>query len=178
MNETNDKTVERVDMGKIFLEPDGSLYFVKRTQTFKFIMLNANGEEVFSKNPIKTETTRVTPESLGYTKKAEWTVYVYKEMKDELEDIKVFYEMPLIFEIPNEARYKTAYFRKARSGRVFLMWFNSGTCSEISINDPEFTKRGKAKKLPENTILQKGSPIFTLSANGELERRLSENEIW
>jgi len=178
MSETNDKTNSFINFGKVFEEKDGSIYFLKTTETFKFLMVNQNGEDIYAKTPMKTEQTHVTPEQLGYTKKAEWTVFVYKEVKDELEDIKVFYELPLIFEIPSEQRYKTAYFKKAKSGRVFLMWFNSGTCSEISINDLEFTKRGRAKKLPENTIIQKGSPIFTLNASGELERRLQENEIW
>jgi hypothetical protein len=178
MSETNDKTNSFINFGKVFLEPDGSLYFVKTTETYKFITLNSNGEEVFSKNPTKTETTHVTPESLGYTKKAEWMIYVYKEVKDELEDKKVYYSMLLTFEIPEEKRYKTAYFKKAKSGRVFLMWFDSGCTSEVSINDPEFTKRSKAVRLKEDTILQRTAPVFTLSANGELERRLDSEAVW
>lgn len=173
-----DKTVEFTNFGRVYEEKDGSLYFIKTTETFKFLLINGNGEEVYSKTPSKTEKTHVTPESLGYTKKETWMIYVYKTERDELEDKTVFYELPLTFEIPEEKRYKTAYFKKAKSGRVFLAWFDSGTTSEISINDTEFTKRGKSKRLPEDTIIQKNAPIFTLSASGELERRLSENEVW
>lgn len=178
MSETSDKVVSFINMGKVFLDEKGELFFVKTTETFKFLLINSNGESVFSKTPTKTEETHVKPETLGYTKKATYEIFVFKTEKDELEDKTVYYSMVLTFEVPNEQRYKTAFFRKAKSGRVFLTWFDSGTSSEVSINDKEFTSRGKAERLPEDTILKRGSPIFTLNGNGELERRLQENEVW
>jgi hypothetical protein len=165
-------------MGKVFLDENGAIYFIKEVKTFKFITVNPNGESIYNKTAIKTEEKRITPEQLGYTKSAKWDIYVYKTEHEELEDKTVYYSMTLNFAIPEEKRYKTAYFKTTQSGRVFLTWFESGTCSEVSINDPEFCTRSKAKRLSEDTILQRGSPIFTLSAEGILERRLQENEIY
>lgn len=175
---TQDKTVERVDMGKIFLEPNGSLYFLKTVETYQFITITPNGDSIYSKTPIKIEKTHITPEQMNFTKKASWDIYVYKTVHEDLEDRTDYYSMTLTFEIPEEKRYKTAYFYKVKNGRVFLKWFDSGTSSEVSINDSEFCKRGKAKRLPENTIIQKNAPIFTLSSSGELERRLDSENVW
>jgi len=176
---TNDKTVSRVDTGKVFLEQDGSIYFLKTVETYQFLMVNPNnGENIYSKTPMKTEQTHITPEMLKFSKRETWDIFVYKTNNDELESRTEYYSMTLTFTVPSEKRYFSAFLKKVKSGRVFLTWFDSGTCSEISINDGEFTSRGKARKLAPDTILQKGSPIFTLSASGELERRLSENDIW
>lgn len=172
-----DKKVSYVDMGKVFEEQDGSLYFIKTTETFKFLLMNQNGENIYSKTAeIKTE--HVTPEQLGFSKRENMEIFVYKTEHEDLEDKTVYYSMTLEFSIPNEARYKTAYFKKTKDGRVFLKWFDSSCCSEVSINDPEFTKRGKARKLPNDTILKRDAPIFTLSASGELERRLDSEKVW
>jgi hypothetical protein len=173
-----DKTIERVDTGKVYLEQDGSVYFLKTIQTYQFLMVNQNGDNIYSKTATETQTEHVTPEQLGFTKKASWEIYVYKTEHEELEDKTVYYSMTLYFEIPLETRYRTAYFKIAKSGRVFLKWFDSSSCSEVSINDPEFCKRGKAKRLPEDTILQRNAPVFTLSSSGELERRLDSEAVW
>lgn len=174
MSETPNKISSFVNMGKVFVNEKNELYFIKTTETFQFKGLNADKDEVYGKDAIKTERTHVTPEQLGFTKKATYEIYVYKIEHDDLEEKTVYYSMLLNFEIPNEQRYKTAYFKTAKSGRVSLMWLDSGTCSEVSVNDSEFCKRSKAKRLSEDTILKRGSPIFTLNGNGELERRLEE----
>jgi hypothetical protein len=178
MSTQQDKTISHIDSNKVFIEKDGSLYLIKRIQTFKFLMVNQNGDSVYEKTPFKTETLHVTPESLGYSKHESWDIYVYKVDHSNLEDKTEFYSMTLNFQVPDEKLYKTAYFKKVKSGRVFLMWFNSGTCSEVSINDNEFCKREKARKLPEDTLIQKNAPIFTLSSSGELERRLDSDAVW
>lgn len=176
-NETNDSTISRVDFNRVYIEQDGSLYFIKTTKTYKFLLINQDGRSIYGTTPIKTEQSHVTPESLGYTKKATWDILVYKTVEGEgLEKETIFYSMTLNFEVPNEARYRTAFFKKTRSGRVFLKWFDSSCCSEVSINDEEFCKRGKAKRLPEDTIIQRNAPIFTLSSSGELERRIEAND--
>jgi len=178
MNETKDKTITRIDTNKVFVDEKNELYFLKTVETYQFLMLNQNGESVHSKTPQKTETTHVTPEMLGFSKRESWDIFVYKTNHSELEDTTEYYSMTLTFEVPNEARYKTAYFKKVHSGRVFLKWFDSGCSSEVSINDPEFTKRGKARKLPPDTILKRDAPVFTLSSSGELERRLDSEAVW
>jgi hypothetical protein len=55
--------------------------------------------------------------------------------------------------------------------------FEAGICSEVSINS-ELVTRGKAVKLPENSLVPKNAPIFRLSASGELEREIQESSIW
>lgn len=167
-----------VDMGRVYETEKGELYFIKTIETRKFIRISDSGEPVFERMPSDKKTEHITPTELGFSKKETWTVYVYKTENDELEEKTVYYELPLNFEIPQEAKYKTAYFKKAKSGRIFLTWFNSGTCSECSVNDGEFVKRGKAKRLEPDTIIKRGAPIFTLSASGELERRLDSSLIW
>lgn len=178
MSETQDKTVARVNMGRVYEEKNGSLFFVKTTKTFKFLLINPNGEAVYSKTPISTKTEHVTPEQLEFKKKESWEIYVYKVEHEDLEEKTVYYDMTLTFQVPNEARYKTAYFKKAKSGRVFLIFFDSGTCSEVSINSPEWTTRSKARKLAPDTILNRDAPVFTLSASGELERRLDSEAVY
>jgi len=173
-----DKVNSFTNMGKVFEEPDGSIYFLKKTETYKFIMVNQNGDSVYEKTPFKTETSHVTPESLGYSKHESWDIYVYKVNHSELEDTTEYYSMTLNFQVSSEKRYSTAYLKKSKSGKVFLTWFNSGCCSEISINDSEWTTRSKAKKLSPDTILQRNAPVFTLSSSGELERRLDSEQVW
>ena len=123
---------------------------------------------------------KVRLSELGFEKKKIWEVYVYKvvENNEALENQKLFFSLELIFEVPNEARYKTAYLYQAKSGKVFLKWFDSGTCSECSINDKEFCSRGKLKRLPENSRISFNAPTFRQNANGELEREISEEAIW
>jgi hypothetical protein len=171
---TENRITEFVNMGKVFIDEKGDIFLVKTTQHYKFLLINQNGEPVYEKQPFKVEETHITPETLGFTKKASWEIYVYKTEHEELEEKTVYYSMLLNFEVPSEARYKTAYFRVAKTGRIILCWLDSSTASEVSINDKEFCTRGKAKRLPENSIIQKGSPVFTLNGNGELERRLEE----
>jgi hypothetical protein len=178
MSTTQDKTVVSVSGNKVFIEQDGSLYLIKTTKTYKFLLINQDGKSIYGTSPSKIEKTHVTPESLGYTKKAEWLIYIYKVNHSDLQDTTEFYVMPLYFEVPDEKRYRCAYFFKTKSERVFLKWFDSASCSEVSINDPEFCKRGKATKLASDTILLKNAPIFTLSASGELERRLDSEAVW
>jgi hypothetical protein len=175
--QTQDKTVTRVNMGRVY-EKDGSLYFAKTTKTFKFLLINQQGESVYSKTPSEIKTENITPETLGFSKRESWEIYVYKTTHEDLEEKTEYYSMLLTFAVPNEARYKTAYFKKAKSGRVFLTFFDSGTCSEVSINSPEWTTRGKARKLAPDTILNRDAPVFTLSASGELERRLDSEKVW
>jgi hypothetical protein len=163
-----------VNTQRVFLEDNGDPFFEKVTETRKF---NTYLKQ-YEKTPSEKKTEKVTPSEMGFTRKETWTIYIEKTDTSELENTTVYYEMELTFTIPEEARYRYYYFRKAQSGRVFLIMLESGVCSEVSINDKEFTTRGKAKRLPENTILKRGSPKFTLSSSGELERRLSENEIW
>jgi hypothetical protein len=178
MNESKDKTVEIVDYNKVFVDEKGALYLNKKIKTYPFLLVNAYGDNVYAKDPSKVEIVHVTPESLGFTKKETWIIYVTKTDTTELENTTAYYEMPLYFEVPNEARYKCAYFLKVTSGRVSLRWLDSGTDAAVSVNDAEFCKRGKARKLPENTILKRGAPIFTLNANGELELRLDSEAVW
>ena len=124
---------------------------------------------------------KVRPSELGFEKQKIWEVYVYKvvENNEALENQKLFFSLELIFAVPNEARYKTAYlYQTAKSGKVFLRWFDSGTCSECSINDKEFCSRGKLKRLPENSRISFNAPTFRQNANGELEREISEEAIW
>jgi hypothetical protein len=121
---------------------------------------------------------KVRPSELGFEKKKIWEIYVYKviENTESLENQKIYYSLELIFTVPEEKRYSTAFLHQAKSGKVFLKWFDSGTCSEVGINDKEFSSRGKLKRLPENTMIPKNAPIFRQSTNGELEREISD--IW
>lgn len=147
-----------VDMNKVF-EDELGIYFLK--SNFEHENLG-----------------KVRPSELGFEKKKTWEIYVYKivENTEALENQKIFYSLELIFEVPNEKRYSTAFLHQAQSGKVFLKWFDSGTCSEVGINDKEFSSRGKLKRLPENTRIAKNAPIFRQSTNGELEREISD--IW
>ena len=150
-----------IDMNKVFEDEEG-IYF----QRTNFEHQNLG---------------KVRLSELGFEKQKIWGVYVYKviENTESLENQKIFYSLELIFAVPNEARYKTAYlFQTAKSGKVFLRWFDSGSCAECSINDKEFCSRGKLKRLPENTRIAKNAPIFRQNANGELEREISEEAIW
>jgi hypothetical protein len=149
-----------VDMNKVF-EDELGIYFQK--SNFEHQNLG-----------------KVRPSELGFEKKKVWKIYVYKviENTEALENQKIYYSLELIFEVPQEARYKTAYLHKAQSGKVFLRWFDSGSCAECSINDKEFCSRGKLRRLPENTRIAKNAPIFRQNANGELEREISEEAIW
>jgi len=131
----------------------------------------------FSKSNFEHENLgKVRPSELGFSKRQTWEIYVYKvlESTETLENQKIFYNLELIFTIPEENRYKTAFLYRAKSGKVFLKWFDSGTCSEVGINDKEFSSRGKLKRLPEDTMIPKDAPIFRQNANGELEREISD----
>jgi len=149
-----------IDMNKVFEDEEG-IYFQKTN--FEHQNLG-----------------KVRPSELGFEKKKIWEIFVYKivENTEALENQKIFYSLELIFEVPNEARYKTAFLHQAKSGKVFLRWFDSGSCAECSINDKEFCSRGKLRRLPENTRIAKNAPIFRQNSNGELEREISEDAIW
>ncbi|MGD0158863.1 MAG: hypothetical protein ABSB89_01030 [Candidatus Bathyarchaeia archaeon] len=179
MSTNQDDIKTYVNMGRVFEDEKGELYFIKTTEKRKFIMRSSdNGEPIFEKTPCATKEEHVTPSELGFTKKDTRDIYVYKTENSELEEQTVYYSMTLTFEIPQEKKYKTAYLRKAKSGRVFLVWFDSGCSSEVSVNDSEFCKRSKGKRLEPDTIINRNAPIFTLSASGELELRLDSSKVW
>lgn len=124
---------------------------------------------------------KVRPESLGFMKTESWMIYVYKVIQSAqtLTDETVYFSMELKFVFPKDEKkkWKHQYFYRARSGRIMLRDFESGICSEVSINS-ELVTRSKAKKLPENSRIPKTAPIFRLSSSGELEREIQESSIW
>ncbi|MGA2522908.1 MAG: hypothetical protein ABSF65_01995 [Candidatus Bathyarchaeia archaeon] len=129
----------------------------------------------------KGTVTKARPEQFGFKKEESWRIYVYKTIQnpDKLQDEQVFFSMTLTFAFPIDEPKKwiNQYFYKARSGRIMLRDFEAGICSEVSINS-ELVTRGKAVKLPENSLVPKNAPIFRLSASGELEREIQESSIW
>jgi len=129
----------------------------------------------------KKLTGKKRPEEMGFKKEETWAIYVYKMIQspESLTDETVYFEMELKFAFPADEprKWKNQYFYKARSGRVMLRDFESGIASEVSINS-ELVVRGKAKKLPENSMIPKTAPIFRLSSSGELEREIQDSSIW
>ena len=124
---------------------------------------------------------KVRPSEMGFAKTQTMDIYVYKTIQnpDKLQDETVYFSMELTFAFPADEpkKWLNMYFYKARSGRIMLRDFESGVCSECSINS-ELVTRGKAVKLPENSLIAKNAPIFRLSASGELEREIQESSIW
>jgi uncharacterized pyridoxamine 5'-phosphate oxidase family protein len=117
---------------------------------------------------------KTRPLELGYLKTCQTKIYIEKTISnsENLENETVVFEQTLTVSLPNEARFKYIYLYKTQNGTVHLKDFESGCTSAISINDNELVKRSKPKKLPENTLLLKTSPIYILR-DGILERRLN-----
>lgn len=117
---------------------------------------------------------KTRPLELGYLKEMTMKIYIEKTIQnsENLENEVVVFEQILTVSIPNEARYKYVYLYKTQNGTVHIKDFDSGSCSAISVNNSEMVKRGKPKKLAENTMLLKSAPIYILK-DGILERRLN-----
>jgi hypothetical protein len=119
---------------------------------------------------------KVRPEEIGYLKTIELPIYLRKEIQstETLENETVWFTQTLIVSIPEEKRYEFLYLYKTKSGQVFFKDFSGQPypCSSINVNDPEFVKpKARAKKLPENSFLQKGIPVYQVDpATGELRR--------
>lgn len=157
---------------RLFLNEKGEPFFNRTLTVEKW----NSYLKLYEKHPELTRVEPVTVETLGYKKHADYNIFIYKVEKDELEDETVYYSMTLSFDIPEEARYRYFYFKKVRSGKIMLCQLDSGCVSEASVNG-EFVSRGKAKKLPPDTMLKLDSPIFTIE-NGELTRRVEVNTIY
>jgi hypothetical protein len=163
-----DRISTNVNLGKPQIDSEG-LYFEKETVAFKFVPW----ERKFDNQATVMKTEKVRPDALGYKKQFEMSIIIEKLVQgtESLENELVYFEQKLTVSIPEEARYKYLYLFKTRSGEIFFKDFDSGTCSQININDAEFVRKSKAKKLRENTILPKNVSIFQL-VEGELRRRV------
>lgn len=122
---------------------------------------------------------KVRPTEMGFSKEMETEIYVYKEVQstESLQNELVYFSMTLKFAFPAEAKYKTMYFYKCKSGRVMLRDFDSTVCAEVGVNDSVFVTRSKAKKLPENSRIAKDAAIYKINpTTSELEREVSQ--VW
>jgi hypothetical protein len=143
-----------VNFDKVF-EDEKGIYFEKRDSKHKLI-------------------STVRPEEVGYLKSMTMKIYIEKTVSnsEQLENEVTVFEQTLTVTIPEEKRCKYWYLFKTKNGSVYLKYFESGCCSQISVNDSELVKRSRAKKLPENTFLPRNAPIFVIR-DGILERRLN-----
>ena len=144
------------DLDKVFIDEIG-IYFEKREA-----------------NPPHKFLAKVRPQEIGYVKETTTKIYIEKTVQSEesLDNTVSVFEQTLTISVPNEARFKYIYLFKVKNGTVFQKDFESGCTSAISVNDLELVKRGKPKKLANDTYLLKSAPIYTLR-DGVLERRLT-----
>ena len=130
------------------------------------------GKFYFNKTDEKNQViAKVTPENMGFTKQIKKTIYIAKKISnaESITDETVVFSQEVVFEVPSEKQYATAFLFQTRSKRIMLKWFNSGCTSEIGINDKEFVNRdSKAVRLPNDTLLPKSQRLFTC-----LTRKLS-----
>jgi hypothetical protein len=145
-----------INADKVFQDAEG-IYFEKKDA-----------------NPPHKLLGKVRPSELNYVKEVTTKIYVEKLIQSEesLENQITVFEQTLTISVPEEVRYKYIYLFKVQNGTVHLKDFDSGCTSAVSINDAEFVKRGKAKKLAPDTLLLKSAPIFTIR-EGVLERKLA-----
>jgi len=145
-------------LGKPRIDEKG-LYFEKK---------NMEGLKVVS-------TERVRPEELGFKKSFEQKIYVKKfvSSSESLDNQEIFFSMTLTYAIPQEERYRFLYLFQTRSGSVFKRDFTGSPCpcSQVDVNDPELVKRSREKKLPENSILENGIPVFQIDPTSRELRR-------
>jgi hypothetical protein len=141
------------------LNPDGSIFFTKEEVV--------DGKKVISK---------ISPEQCGYVKTTSLDIVVQKTISnpDSLSDEVVSFFMTLSFSMEPNAENRFRYFYKCRSGEIFIKDFEGlpYPCSKVSINDPAYVKRSRARKCPEDTLVKAGTPIFTLNKSNELERQV------
>lgn len=177
MSETNipkDATRTKIDMTKVFLDEKTQEPYVLRTiKTFKFNTY----ERRYELDPYDTKKERVTPSELGLQKTQSTNIFVVKTDTSELENQMVYYDMLLTLEMEDTRANKYKYFKKVKSGRIFLVDLESAVSSLVGVNS-EYVKRGKVRKLQENTLISKDMPVYTLNANGELELRLDSDNVW
>lgn len=121
---------------------------------------------------------KVRPLEMGFKREETAQIYVFKEIQsaENLDNETVYFDMPLTFAFPEdeERKWRYCYFYKCKSGRIMLRDFESGVCSGVGINS-ELVKRGRAKKLPQDTLIPKNAPIYKINLNGELGRQLPES---
>lgn len=143
-----------IDFDRVF-EDEKGIYFEKTDSKHRLI-------------------STVRPEEVGYLKSMTMKIYIEKTVSnsEQLENEVTVFEQLLTITVPDEARCKYWYLFKTKNGSVYLKYFDSGCCSSVSVNDSEMVKRGKAKKLPNDTFLPKNAPIFVIR-EGILERRLN-----
>jgi hypothetical protein len=124
---------------------------------------------------------KVRPEEIGFQKTFTREIYVHKTIvsTESIANEVVWFSMTLTYTVPNEARYKYYYLYKVRSGEIFFKDFSGQPCpcAKIEANDPEFVTRSREKKLPQNSILKKGIPVFEYDpTTGELRREVTASE--
>lgn len=147
------------------------------------VVFEEKGKFYFNKTDEKRHVIgKVSPEDMGYTKSIKAKIFIAKKLSSEesLTDETIIFTQEIEYSVPSELRYSTAFLFKARSGRIFLKWFDSGCTSEVGVNDSEFCHRNaKAVRLPNDTLLPKSTPIYTLNPKtGELELEVHVNSIF
>lgn len=133
----------------------------------------------FSKIDSDHVVSKVRPSEIGFSKTMSTTIFIEKttQSEDVLSDTVSVFSQELTISVKSEARFKYIYLYKTKSGIVHQKDFESGSCSAVNIN-PEGQdslieiKRGRAKKLPNDSFLLKSVPIYTIR-DGVYERKLS-----
>jgi len=146
------------------------------------VVFEEKGKLYFNKMDGKKVVARVTPEDMGYSKSIKAQIYIAKKISNDesLTDETIVFTQEIEYSIPSEVKYATAFLFQTRSKRIFLKWFDSGCTSEVGVNDGEFCHRNaKAVKLPNDTLLPKSTPIYSLNPKtGELELEVHVNSIF
>jgi len=146
------------------------------------VVFEEKGKLYFNKMDGKKVVARVTPEDMGYSKSIKAQIYIAKKISNDesLTDETIVFTQEIEYSIPSEVKYATAFLFQTRSKRIFLKWFDSGCTSEVGVNDSEFCHRNaKAVKLPNDTLLPKSTPIYSLNPKtGELELEVHVNSIF
>lgn len=131
---------------------------------------------------VETHIDKIRPEQLSppHLKTKTRKIYIVKDIQsaNSLSDERVVFEMELHYAFPEgDKRFQYHYFVEPKSGVIYIKELDSGCCSEAGVNS-EFVSRGKAKKLPEDTLIPKNAPIFRINPQGELEREINSENVW
>jgi hypothetical protein len=124
-----------------------------------------------------TRIEKIRPAEMDLLKRAEQKIYILKKVSssESLSDEEIAFNCTLVWEFPDEARYKPFFFYiSKRSGEVFIKQLDSGVASSAGVNS-EFVKRTKIEKCQENTRIPKDAAVFLLNpSTNELERKLPD----